>query len=67
VVGIVFLSPAVLKYIVMIRLTTSNCPSVWGWNAELMCNLTQASLNSSVQNELVKTVSVAHNRARKPM
>jgi hypothetical protein len=42
---------------VITLLTTSDCPSVCRWKAELIFNVTPASLNSSDQNVLVNTVS----------
>lgn len=38
-------------------LVTSDCPSVCGWKAELMCSFTLAKRDNSLQNALVKTVS----------
>ena len=45
------------KYMPIVRLVTSDCPSVCGWNAELMSSLTPARRNSSAQKLLVKTGS----------
>jgi hypothetical protein len=39
------------------RLVTSDWPSVYGWNAVLIHNLTPERVNSSFQNVLVKTGS----------
>uniref|UniRef100_I1QNX0 Uncharacterized protein n=1 Tax=Oryza glaberrima TaxID=4538 RepID=I1QNX0_ORYGL len=41
----------------MVLLAASDCPSDWGWNAELRCNLVPVAAKSAVQNAEGNTVS----------
>ena len=46
-----------LRYIAMTLLATSDWPSDWGWNAELICSFVPVALNSTCQNAEVNTRS----------
>ena len=47
------------RYMVMTRLTASDCPSDCGWKAELMCKRVPAAANKAFQKPEVKTTSLS--------